>query len=167
MTAKPQWVSTGVKPLSVNEAFMGRKVKSQAYRHYERVVLRRLPLIEIPEGLLELKILVLYSSRRSDIDNALKPFLDILQKRYGFDDNRIYKLTVRKAIVPKGQETIKFTIAPYLQPAVYSDWLQWWLSKGKSNDTITAFTEPSSGPEPSGKRPAKPRSPKRTKAPSS
>lgn len=36
--------------------------------------------------------------------------LDILQKRYGFNDSRIYLLTVNKKIVPKGQENITFEI---------------------------------------------------------
>jgi deoxycytidylate deaminase len=44
------------------------------------------------------------------IDNFIKPFLDILQMKYGFNDKQIYKLSVLKEIVNKGSEGITFKI---------------------------------------------------------
>ena len=108
-----KWISTHFKPLSVNEAYQGRKVKSAKYRQYENVLLNTLPDYEIPEGNLHLRLLVSYSSKRSDIDNCLKPFIDVLQKRYDFNDNRIYRITVKKEIVPKGEEGITFNLERY------------------------------------------------------
>lgn len=64
----------------------------------------------IPDGDLELHIQIGVSNRGFDIDNAVKPFLDILQKKYGFNDNRIYSLNVSKRITPKGCEFISFDI---------------------------------------------------------
>jgi Holliday junction resolvase RusA-like endonuclease len=46
----------------------------------------------------------------ADIDNPLKPILDVLQKKYGFDDRQIYELNVKKEIVKKGDEFIKLKI---------------------------------------------------------
>lgn len=99
--------------MSVNEAFIGRKVKSAKYRKYESHLIRTLPDIEIPEGLLEVRVVVYYSSKLSDLDNAIKPFLDCLCKRYGFDDRYIYRIRMTKVIVPKGDENIAFKILPF------------------------------------------------------
>lgn len=101
------------KPLSVNKAWLGRKRKSKDYRMYEVNMLEALPDLEIPEGKLKLTIHVYYSSRASDIDNCLKPFIDILQKRYDFDDKWIYKLHVEKFVVKRGFEKICFEVELY------------------------------------------------------
>jgi hypothetical protein len=50
----------------------------------------------------------------SDWDNPVKPFQDILQKRYGFNDKNIFKAVVTKVKVPRGYEFIDFEIIPYL-----------------------------------------------------
>lgn len=109
------WIDTGLKPLSANKAFQGRKVKTREYRHYEKTLIETLPDLEIPDGELELQLIVRYSSKLADVDNALKPFIDVLQKRYGFNDRFIFKLTVIKEIVPKGDEKILFKVTPYGQ----------------------------------------------------
>ena len=100
-----------VKPLSMNEAFMGRKRKTAAYRTYEIKLPKHLPEVDIPaRGPLGLRVRVGYSNRQSDNDNGLKPFIDILQKQYGFNDNRIYKLDVTKVKTEKGEEYIAFDL---------------------------------------------------------
>lgn len=108
----PEWVGVRCKPLSQNKTTLGRKVKSPEYRDYERNLISLLPPMVIPDGPLVLKLLVTYSSAASDIDNALKPFIDVLQKRYDFNDNRIYELRVRKRVC-KGKEGIKFLFDKY------------------------------------------------------
>lgn len=108
------FVETGLKPLSANQSYLGKKVKSKHYRKYETHMLRVLPDLELPkEGDLKLLIEVYYSNKTSDLDNALKPFIDCLQKRYDFNDSRIYHIDVEKYIVPKGDETIRFKLEPY------------------------------------------------------
>ena len=95
-----------IKPLSVNRAWQGRRYKTDDYERYERDVSLLLPK-EIPYGK-HLHIEFGFNSRASDLDNPVKPFLDILQKKYGFNDNAIEKLTLVKKIVPRGQEYIDF-----------------------------------------------------------
>lgn len=121
-TSKPEenpWVFTGLKPLSANEAFAPRAVKrgrrysgeiykTETYRKYESTLIKHLPDIVIPEGKLCLKVKVCYLRANSDIDNCLKPFIDVLQKRYAFNDNRLYRLVVKKEVVKKGEEGIYF-----------------------------------------------------------
>lgn len=106
-TSSP-WSHTNLKPLSSNQAFCGKKVKTAAYRKYESHLLRTLPKLVIPDGPLELRVVVYYSNTASDLDNALKSFIDVLQKRYDFNDNKIYRLRATKVIVPKGEENIAF-----------------------------------------------------------
>ncbi|MDE2015990.1 MAG: RusA family crossover junction endodeoxyribonuclease [Patescibacteria group bacterium] len=103
-----------IKPLSVNDAYRGRRFKTSDYNNYEKEVFLLLPpAAKIPKGKLKLKCEFGFSSRRSDIDNALKPFIDILQKKYGFDDRIIYRLEIEKTLVAIGKEFIKFELSGY------------------------------------------------------
>jgi len=100
-----------IKPLSVNVCWQGRRFKSDNYKVYEQELLMLLPKIVISsQKKLNLYIKVGYSNKNSDIDNFLKPFLDILQKKYGFNDSKIYKLLVEKEDVKKGNEFIEWEI---------------------------------------------------------
>jgi Holliday junction resolvase RusA-like endonuclease len=99
-----------IKPLSVNEARKGRRFKSDKYKSYERDVLTLLRPMTIPEGPLELFLEWGFSSAGSDFDNPIKPFTDCLQKKYGFNDNRIVEAHIKKVKVKKGFEYINFKI---------------------------------------------------------
>ena len=102
-----------IKPLSVNNAWRGRRFKTPEYKAYEAQVLMLLPKeLEVPEGKLGLSLTAGLSSKGGDIDNIAKPFIDILQKKYGFNDSRIYKLELIKDIVKKGDEYIRFMVYP-------------------------------------------------------
>lgn len=92
---------------------MGRKRKTAAYRNYEIKVPPELPDLDIPEsGPLALSLVAGLSNRAADLDNVIKPFVDILQSHYGFNDNRIYQLDILKVKVPKGEEYISFQLVP-------------------------------------------------------
>lgn len=104
-----------IKPISVNECWRGRRFKTRAYEDFEKAVSYLLPRqISIPEGKLTLNIVFGYSSKASDADNSLKPFIDILQKHYGFNDKRIYRIIADKVDVKKGQEYIEFALSEHL-----------------------------------------------------
>jgi len=98
-----------VKPLSVNEVWIGRHIKTKPYRSYEKEMLYTLRPIPIPEApyevYLKFGVILLY-----DIDNGVKPFLDILQKKYGFNDRYILRLVVEKEVVKSGNEFVEFEI---------------------------------------------------------
>ena len=100
-----------IKPLSVNQVWQGRRFKTPLYKAYEKEMLLKLPNLNLnTKALLSVDITFGYSTRASDIDNGLKPFLDCLQKKYGINDNKIYSLNVTKEIVKKGDEFIQFSI---------------------------------------------------------
>ena len=103
-------VKIEIKALSVNDAWQGKRYKTYKYDKYIYSMLLILPKIEIPSAPFDVDIEFGFSSKLSDIDNCLKPFLDCLVKKYGFDDREIYLLNVKKTIVKKGKEFINFKI---------------------------------------------------------
>jgi Holliday junction resolvase RusA-like endonuclease len=103
-----------IKPLSVNEAWRGRRFKTPEYKIYEKQVLLLLRPMKIPEGKLEVYLKWGFSSNGSDWDNPIKPFLDCLQKKYDFNDNRIVRAITEKCKVKKGEEFIEFEIKEFV-----------------------------------------------------
>ena len=94
-----------IKPLSVNEAWQGKRFKTKKYLQYEKQMLLLLPKVfknDFKELNIKIGVISLY-----DIDNCLKPLLDVLQKKYGFNDRYIMKLTIEKEVVKKGREYIE------------------------------------------------------------
>lgn len=107
-------IEVKIKPLSVNEVWQGKRYKTPAYTRYERDLLLILPKLSIPEhGPIEIVLEFAFSSKAADWDNPIKPFVDVLQKKYGFNDSRIHKATVTKTLVKKGLESIKFEIKQF------------------------------------------------------
>lgn len=99
-----------IKPLSVNQVWQGKRFKTKAYKEYEKEVLLILKPINVSGGKLSLHLRFGLSSKNADIDNPIKPVLDIFQKKYGFNDRQIYRLEIEKVDVAKGQEFIEFEI---------------------------------------------------------
>lgn len=100
-----------IKPLSVNEAWKGRRFKTDKYKSYEEILLYNfLPKIELPEPPFKVNYRFGLSSKLADIDNPVKPFQDVLQKKYGFDDKHIYVIVIERETVAKGEEFIEFKI---------------------------------------------------------
>ena len=98
-----------IKPMSVNSALQGKRFKTPAYKSYEKELLLLLRPMAIPEG----NLVVEYTfglTTLCDWDNPIKPFQDVLQKKYGFDDRRIMTAIVKKIVVKKGEEFIDFFI---------------------------------------------------------
>lgn len=99
-----------VKPLSVNEAWQGKRFKTVKYKKYEQMMLSLIPANRVPDGKLRIDITYGFSNVASDADNPTKLLIDILQKRYGFNDKQIYKMVLNKEIVKKGNEFIEYRI---------------------------------------------------------
>jgi len=100
-----------VKPLSVNQCWQGRRFKTKAYKQYEKAMMLILPNVQYEfKDKIGITIEFGFSNSTSDIDNPLKPVLDILQKKYGFNDRLIYQLTVKKSLTKKKEEFIKINI---------------------------------------------------------
>jgi Holliday junction resolvase RusA-like endonuclease len=99
------------KPLSINEAFQGRRFKTPAYKEYEKGMLLNMPRANIEKDqMLRVEFFFGFSNKASDLDNPVKLLMDIAQKKYGFDDKMVFELNVRKCIVKKGEEFIHMGI---------------------------------------------------------
>jgi len=103
-------VEIKIKPLSVNDAWKGRRFRTPEYKQYCKDLGFLLPQIKLPKPPFEIYLEWGFSSRGSDTGNPEKPTVDIIAKKYGFNDNLIYKEVLVKKIVPKGSEYIKFEI---------------------------------------------------------
>lgn len=90
-----------ITPLSVNKCWQGRRFKTPEYKRYERDLLLLLPNIPIPKNKLKLTLKIGFKNTLSDIDNICKPLIDILQKKYKFNDKQIYELHLYKEITDK------------------------------------------------------------------
>ena len=87
-------------PISVNRAFIGRKIKTPEYRAFLESAAWELKTqrFNLIEGPIEVEIeLHLKNVKRSDIDNRLKVILDACTYAGLWqDDSQIYKLVVTK-----------------------------------------------------------------------
>lgn len=99
-----------IKPLSVNEAWKGRRYKTPKYNKYQADVMFLLPRIKIPEGKLKVCFEFGFSNPASDLDNPCKMIMDIMQKKYGFNDSHVYEINLKKTVVTKGNEYVKFNV---------------------------------------------------------
>lgn len=103
-------IRVDIKPLSVNQAWQGKKFKTPKYSKYERDLLFLLPKISLPPPPYRVTYEFGLSSKVADWDNPVKPAQDVLQKKYGFNDKDIIEAHVTKKFTPKGQEYFKFLI---------------------------------------------------------
>lgn len=99
-----------IKPLSVNDCWQGKRFKTPKYKTYEKTLLYLLPKISIPSGPLKIVLVFGFNNSCADIDNPTKPILDILQKKYGFNDKDFFEISLKKVKVPKGKEFFEFEI---------------------------------------------------------
>lgn len=99
------------KPLSVNQAWQGKRFKTPLYKSYEQTILLRMPKGKVDsDEMLRIEFFFGFSNKASDLDNPVKLLLDIAQKKYGFNDKNVFELNVRKCIVKKGDEFIQMGI---------------------------------------------------------
>jgi Holliday junction resolvase RusA-like endonuclease len=99
------------KPLSINEAWQGKRFKTRAYKRYEDAMLLLMPKGKVDqEQMLRVEFFFGFSNKASDLDNPVKLLMDIAQKKYGFNDKMVFELNVRKCIVKKGEEFIQMGI---------------------------------------------------------
>lgn len=100
-----------IKPLSVNEAWQGRRFKTEKYKAYIKELMFKLPKIKLPKPPYKIYFEFGFSNYSSDWDNPIKPFQDVLQLKYGFDDKEVLEARiVKKCKVPIGEEYIIYSI---------------------------------------------------------
>jgi Holliday junction resolvase RusA-like endonuclease len=111
MLKKMATVQIHIKPLSVNDAWQGKRFKTPEYKAYEQELMLLLPnKYEVPaEGDLAINF-EFGLNTLADWDNPIKPLQDILQKKYDFNDRRVVRARVIKNTVKKGEGYLNFSI---------------------------------------------------------
>ena len=86
------------KPLSVNEAWQGKRFKTEAYKHYERTISFMLPKAEInPNQMLRIEFFFGFSNKASDLDNPVKLLIDIRNKcHYNTQHNYLNSIYIKE-----------------------------------------------------------------------
>lgn len=105
-------------PISVNQAYMGRKVKTPAYRNFLEIAAWELksqkPKLILTPIAVEI-ILHLKNVKKSDIDNRLKSVLDAGTKAGLWkDDSQIYDLVVSKTKTNNNQDWVEILVRKYV-----------------------------------------------------
>lgn len=108
-------VRINIKPLSVNQAFRGRRFTSPKYKVFQDAVTAALPHITLPDPPFAIYFKFGFSSKTSDWDNCIKTAQDCLAKHYKFNDKLIRKGEVHTEIVKKGQEYFVFHITTFIE----------------------------------------------------
>lgn len=110
------------KPLSVNEAWRGRKIKTEKYEDFENDVFYLLKeqaqkfadmAASVPPGPIEvIYCFYLRNHKKADYDNCIKAFQDLLVNNGLIHDDRlIYHADIYK--IPSDVDKIQFIIRPY------------------------------------------------------
>lgn len=102
-----------LKPLSVNEAYTGRRFKTEQYKHFKRSLLRMLIARQLPPPPYEIHLTFGLSSPLADYDGPIKATQDVICERYRINDRYIFKGVIEKVQVAKGAEFITFNIVHY------------------------------------------------------
>ncbi len=102
-----------IKPLSVNDAWKGKRYRTDKYLKYCRDLSLILPNVKIlldENKKYQIYLKWGFSSASSDWDNPIKPTQDVIAKKYGFNDKLIKKGIVEVEQVKKGSEYFEFEI---------------------------------------------------------
>jgi Holliday junction resolvase RusA-like endonuclease len=102
-------VRIDLKPLSVNRLYRGGpRYRTAEYNRYKRDLTLLLPRGKAPAERFGLIVTFGVSNKRSDLDNLMKGFLDVLQDVYMFNDRQVYYIGMKKRDVKRGEEFIDF-----------------------------------------------------------
>jgi len=100
-----------IKPLSINDAHVGRHFPTPEMKSFKEACTFLLPKpTQVYEGKLEVYYEFGLSSKNADWDNFIKMFQDCLANKFGFNDRQIYLGIVKKVDVKKGEEYIVYGI---------------------------------------------------------
>lgn len=104
-------IKLNVKPLSQNEAYQGRRYHTKKYESFILECLYKLQIKHkemFQHKNIELWLVFYFSTKAADLTNPIKLFEDTLSKKYGFNDNCVMDLHVKKRRCKKGEERIEF-----------------------------------------------------------
>lgn len=110
-----------IKPLSVNNAWQGKRFKTKAYHDFERELLWLLPKnIKAIDGKVEVHFRFFMKNHKlSDWDNPIKPLQDVLVKSGIITDDRNIYLGIGQKIASE-RDYFEVMIVPYVERDIFS-----------------------------------------------
>lgn len=88
-----------VAPLSVNQAYTGRRFNTHKKKYFTAMVKKELEYCKLVDCVAPYEVhYIFYIDKRQDIDWCIKVAQDIICDYFGINDNQIYKLIVEKRI---------------------------------------------------------------------
>lgn len=103
-------VTMPIKPFSANKMhYANAKRDTVEYKRYKLAIFNALKKYRFtvdPKDKYKFSLVVGYSSKLSDLDNAFKPLLDAMQKVLSFDDRQVFEIEALKEHTAKGDEFI-------------------------------------------------------------
>ncbi len=101
-----------LKPISINEAFQGKRFKTKKCKDFENDFMLLAPKRKMIKGRVEVKYkFYMKNHSRADYDNVIKVVQDlIVECGYIEDDRKIYKATIYKIPSDKDYMDIKIKI---------------------------------------------------------
>ena len=114
-----------IKPLSTNSLYVGRKVRSKAFRQFEADMATLLAVKRPPAPPADVPLALdirMGTTRRQDLDNGLKALIDSICNYFSIDDRRIAGLTAVRVTVKPGDEFVTFQFSAF-DEANYPDML--------------------------------------------
>lgn len=110
-------ITLDIKALSINKAWQGKRYKTDDYNSYEKELTALIRSKRYPKGVFKGKVIVdvifyLKNASRTDIDNCIKPLIDILVKNNIIpDDRKIWGMTLEK--IKSSEDKIEVIISNY------------------------------------------------------
>lgn len=107
------------KPVSLNNAYptgrSGRRYPSREYAAWKAAaaLIARAAGVRPIEGPVGIDLLVVFPSRRADLDNCIKPILDSLTGIGYADDRQVVEIRARKGLDPK-RPRVEVRVEPHL-----------------------------------------------------
>ena len=100
-----------IKPLPTNALHKGTRYSSKEYLVFEKELYYQLPSLTVPKDKICLNLVFGLSSTTSDLDNCLKGTIDVLAKKYQFNDKQVSELHVFKEIVKNPKDFMKKAVS--------------------------------------------------------
>ena len=126
------------KPLSINQAWQGKRYRTPLYTKFAidvgRLIQRIRPQKPAPDAPVFAHYVWGFSNSQSDIDNPVKPFQDVLFDTWQMKakDHQVQFMIIEKAKAKKGQEFIGFHVDA---KANLIEYLENVLARLKKEDT--------------------------------
>lgn len=106
------------KPISLNEAYSGKRYKTEYCKAFVKAVTLMVKPQKMPEPPYKISFIFGVSNMGADWDNPVKLSQDCIAKKLMFNDRLIHKGEAEKVLVPKGQEFIMWKLEHHVSEII-------------------------------------------------